>query len=303
MSRSPFGRVPLGILCGVLWACGPQSGGDAQPETAPAAAEEPPPFETTPVAEGVWRFRWQAHNGLFVSTPEGTIVVDPISTEAAATFAEEVRATVGEQPLLAVVYSHRDADHATGAQVIRTAFGRPDAPIVAHENALEPLRQAANPDLPRPDVTYRDEMVLAESSRPVRLIHPGPSHSDDQSIVVVPDAGVAFAVDFVAMDRVGYRDLPGWHWPGQLDAIRHLLGLDFETIVFGHGPSGDRSAVERQLRYYEDLHQAVAEAIADGLSEDETAEEVRLDAYATWGQYEEWFPMNVRGMYRMLTER
>jgi hypothetical protein len=47
----------------------------------------------------------------------------------------------------------------------------------------------------------------------------------------------------------------------------------------------------------------MGEAIADGLSADEAAEEVRLDAYAGWGQYEEWFPMNVRGMYRLLTER
>jgi hypothetical protein len=37
---------------------------------APAAyAQTQPSFETTRVAEGVYQFRWQAHNALFVTTP------------------------------------------------------------------------------------------------------------------------------------------------------------------------------------------------------------------------------------------
>ena len=291
----------VGVCLGLLGACSTEANESPPEATATIEAEAPPPFETTPVAEGVWRFRWQGHNGLFVSTPEGTIVVDPISTEAAATFADEVRATVGDQPLLAVVYSHRDADHATGAEVIRAALGS-DAPVVAHENALAPLQEAADPNLPPPDVTYSDELTLAESSRPVVLSHPGPSHSDDQSVVLIPDVGVAFAVDFIALDRMGYQELPGWHWPGQLDAIRHVLGLEFETMVFGHGPTGDKAAVERQLGYYEALSASVARAIDDGLSEDEAAESIRLEEFASWGQYEAWFPLNVRGMYRLLSE-
>lgn len=298
MSRTT--RILAALAVSALpWACGPQQDQEARDVTP--AAEEPPPYETTPVAEGVWQFRWQGHNALFLDTPEGTVVVDPISTDAAAVFAEEIKATVGDQPLLAVVYSHRDADHATGADVIRAALG-PDAPVVAHENALAPLRQGADPDLPPPDVTYDREMTLAGSTRPVVLSHPGPSHSDDQTVVLVPDVGVAFAVDFVSLDRVGYQELPGWHMPGQLEAIRHLLGLEFETIVFGHGPMGDKAAVERQLAYYEALAESVGQAIADGLTEDQAAESVRLDEFASWDRYDEWFPLNVRGMYRLLSD-
>ncbi|NNF26403.1 MAG: hypothetical protein HKN73_04160 [Gemmatimonadetes bacterium] len=145
-------------------------------------------------------------------------------------------------------------------------------------------------------------MTLAEGSRPVELHHPGPSHSDDQSVVVIPDVGVAFAVDFVAADRVGYQELPGWHMPGQIQAIEALLELDYETIVFGHGPTGDRATIERQLAYYQALRDAVSEAIAEGQSADEAAASIRLDEFAGWGQYDDWFPLNVRGMYRLLTE-
>lgn len=298
---SVLSSLPLATLLLALGGCGSAGSEDAAEAPLETAAPEPPPYETTAVAEGVWQFRWQGHNALFIDTPEGTIAVDPISTEAAATFAEEIAATVGQQPLLAVVYSHRDADHASGAQVLRQALG-PDAPIVAHENALDPLVEAADPDLPAPTVTYDDMMTLAEGSRPVELHHPGPSHSDDQSVVVIPDVGVAFAVDFVAADRVGYQELPGWHMPGQIEAIEALLELDYETIVFGHGPSGDRATIERQLAYYQALRDAVSEAIAKGQSADEAAASIRLDEFAGWGQYDDWFPLNVRGMYRLLTE-
>ena len=45
---------------------------------------------------------------------------------------------------------------------------------------------------------------------------------------------------------------------------------------------------------------AVRDAVAAGLTEDEAAEGVRLDAYSTWGNYEQWFPLDVRGVHRWL---
>jgi glyoxylase-like metal-dependent hydrolase (beta-lactamase superfamily II) len=118
---------------------------------------------------------------------------------------------------------------------------------------------------------------------------------------LVPDVDVAFAVDFVNHDRMGYRDLSSFQFPGQFEAIERLLALDFQTIVFGHGPTGDRGSVERQLAYYRDLERAVRAAVAEGMTEDQAAERVRLPMYEDWGQYGDWFPMNVRGMYRWVS--
>ncbi len=71
-------------------------------------------------------------------------------------------------------------------------------------------------------------------------------------------------------------------------------------MVFGHGPNGDKSSIERQAAYYAALREAVAEAVEAGLSEDEAAETVRLDDFAHFSAYDDWFPGNVRGMYRWL---
>ncbi|MBI4420306.1 MAG: MBL fold metallo-hydrolase, partial [Gemmatimonadetes bacterium] len=111
-----------------------------------SAFAQAPPFETTRIAEGAYQFRWQGHNGFFVVTDAGVVAVDPISTEAAATYAAEIKRVAPGKPLLAVVYSHDHADHATGAAVLRRAMGNERAPIFAHELAAPKIRAAAAAD-------------------------------------------------------------------------------------------------------------------------------------------------------------
>ena len=109
-------------------------------------------YETTRIAEGVYQFRWQAHNGFFVVTPAGVLAVDPISMEAAAQYAPEIKKVAPDAPLRAIVYSHEDADHATGAAALMSAMGA-SVPIIAQRNAVPNLAWAASPDLPVPTLT------------------------------------------------------------------------------------------------------------------------------------------------------
>jgi len=251
------------------------------------------------VADGVYQVNLGSHNAFFVDTDGGVVAFDPISIEAAAGLATAIRSAAPDKPLAAIVYSHSDADHATGAPVLQEAFGG-DVPIIAQENALPIIAERGDPNLPPPDLTFADELTLRFGGRPIELHYLGPSHTDNLLVALVPDAGVLFAVDFVSNDRVGYRDLPGWHFDDLYVALDRLMEIHFETVVFGHGAVGDRSTIERQLAYYADLRDAVQEAVDAGLSEEEAIERVRLDDYAHWGQYEDWFPMNVGAVYRWL---
>ena len=266
---------------------------------APLAAQQRQ-FETTPIADGVFQFRWQGHNAFFVVTDAGVVAVDPISPEAAAAYAAEIKRVAPGKPLRAVVYSHHHSDHATGAPVLRRAFGG-SVPIIAHANAR--ARILAEPDsaLPPPDSTFTDRLVLDDPNRPVELRFLGRTHSDNMIVAYLPRQKIVFAVDFVNNDRVGYRDLPDWFFPDHFDTLRRLQALDYQRIVFGHGPPGDKAAVDRQVRYYDDLRAAVSAAIARGASEDEAARTVQLPQYQQWGSYAEWFPLNVRGVYRGLS--
>jgi len=259
-------------------------------------------FETTEIVPGVYQFRYQSHNGFFVVSDDGVVAIDPISTDAAEQYANEIRRFAPDATLRAVVYSHDHADHATGAEVLRGAF-QSKVPVIAHQNAVAPLRAAADPDLPAPTITFSDVLTLRFGGRTLELHHLGKNHSDNSLVAFLPDERVAFAVDFVAHDRVGYRDLPGFVFPDQFESLVRLAALDFDRIVFGHGPAGDKASVERQVGYYRALEKAVEAAHAAGMTEDQAADEVRLPAYADWGGYEDWFPLNVRGMYRWIDTR
>ncbi len=256
-------------------------------------------FETTRIAEGVYQFRWQSHNSLFVVSSDQVIVVDPISADAARQLASEIRLVAPAATLRAIVYSHDHADHATGGRVLREAFGAA-TPIVAHENALAKVEAVGSSELPPPDVTFAERATLHFGGRQLQLHYLGRSHSDNMVVAFLPDERVAFAVDFVSNDRVGFRGLPDYHFPEFYETLGRLRLLDFETIVFGHGPPGDRATIERQIDYYEDLRRAVTEAIGAGLSEDEVAATVRLPRYADWSAYDDWFELNVRAIYQWL---
>jgi cyclase len=265
---------------------------------SPGQAQEPE-FETTMIAEGAYQFRYRSHNAFFVVTDAGLIAVDPISATAAGHYAAEMKRVAPNRPLLAIVYSHDHADHATGATVLRRAFDS-DAPVIAHEKAHAKVAAVGDPDLPPPDLTFSQELTLYFGGRALELHYLGPSHSDNMLVAYLPDVKLAFAVDFVSNDRMGYRDLPDYHFPEFFAALDRLLEIPFETIGFGHGTAGDRGSVIRQVGYYRDLRNAVREAVERGWTEDEAAERIRLPAYEDWGQYEAWFPMNVRAVYRWL---
>ena len=268
---------------------------------APAPVEsQQSPYETTRIADGIYRFRWQSHNTMFVVTSQGVIAFDPISSQAATTYASEIKRVAPGIPLLAIVYSHSDADHATGAPSLIAGMGQQDVSIFAHEAAVTPIRRAASADLPVPNRTFAERVGLDLGGTRIELHYLGRSHTDNLIVGFVPAAGVVFAVDFVSNDRVGFQQLPGYYFPDLFGAITGLLDLPFTTVIFGHGPDGDRPSIQRQLAYYDDLRAAVRRAIDQGLTEEQAAAQVRLPAYASWGQYDAWFPMNVRAMYRAL---
>lgn len=283
------GRSWIAVLVGALVAA-----------LAPVAADAQADWETSEVAIDLYRFRWQSHNGMFLVTEDGVVVFDPIGVEPARRMAREIRRVAPGEPLAAIVYSHSDADHATGAAALMEAMGQPSAPIIAHENAVAPIRERSDPAQPLPTVTFAERMELRIGGREIELHYLGRGHTDNMIVPFIADAGVAFAVDFVANDRMGYQDLPGWYFPDFFQTVSNLLAIPFDTVVFGHGPNGDRASIHRQIRYYDDLQWAVRDALDRGWTEEQAAGEIRLDPYADWDQYEAWFPMNVRGVYRWL---
>lgn len=258
-------------------------------------------WETTEVADGVYQFRYGGHYNLFVVTQDGVIAFDPLSVEAAEIYAREIQRVAPGAKLLAIVYSHSHDDHATGAMVLQSAFG--EVPIIAHANAVEPIRAAADPALPLPTITFTDRMTLHHGGRTLDLYYLGKSHTDNMLVALLREDRIAFAVDFVTNGTTPYRDLYAHEFPDFFDTLQRVQELSYETMLFGHDLPGDRQSIDGQIVYYDALRDVVRQAIEAGKSEDEAAATVRLPQYESWGRYEEYFPLNVRGMYRWLASQ
>ena len=128
--------------------------------------------------------------------------------------------------------------------------------------------------------------------------HVGRNHSSDMLVAWIPEVNLIYVVDFISNESVGYRDLPGVWLPQYWDSIDKVLEWPIEISTFGHGMPGNKKSIEDHAEYWRKLRAAVREAIANGVTEAKAVETIRLPEYKDWRSYDEWFPMNVRGVYR-----
>jgi hypothetical protein len=77
--------------------------------------------------------------------------------------------------------------------------------------------------------------------------------------------------------------------------------MDFEYFVCSHGKLGKKADVTLNIRYREQLRDAVAKAIAAGQTLEQTQASVLMEDYKDWEFYTAQRPQNVAGTYRALT--
>ncbi len=93
------------------------------------------------VCDGVWQARgYDLSNVTFMATKRGWLVIDPLTTEAtAAACLELANATLGERPVMAVIYTHSHVDHYGGVKGVTSqeAVDAGDVRIIAPVGFME----------------------------------------------------------------------------------------------------------------------------------------------------------------------
>ena len=261
-----------------------------------AAQSSRPDDEITKLADDVYIFRHQFHQAVFITTPKGVIVTDPISADAAAWLNVEIK-KLTDQPVRYVIYSHHHNDHITGGSVFAG-----QAIFVSHALARPNILQAADPTTPVPDLTFTDRMSIDLGGTQVELIYTGKNHSDNSVVMLLPQRKLLFAVDFIPVETVAYRTLKSDYPDEWIESLKKVEQLDFEVLVPGHGKIGRKDHVRLFRGYLEDLRAAVLEHVKQGRSLEESKQAVRLPKYEQWQRYADWLPENVEGMYRYLSQ-
>ncbi len=253
------------------------------------------------VAGGLYRVHAGGnYYSAFLVTSEGIIAIDPIDKEAASWLKDELEQRF-DLPVKYLIYSHSDVDHASGGEVFA------DAIVIAHENAKTALIREETPTA-IPAITFSDQMTLELGDGKVNLTFLGNGHGDSLVALHFPNERAVLCVDIVWVKRVAYRavgqsaDEPKISIPGWIRGLHVLESIDFDILLTSHGAAGTKADGIEFRQYFEALYQAVAGAIGAGLSLEEAQASIELNEYRHLGMYDEWFKLNIEGVYKLVAD-
>jgi glyoxylase-like metal-dependent hydrolase (beta-lactamase superfamily II) len=292
----------------------------------------------------VYYARMDDYVSVFMVTPDGIILVEPIGMEFAAGLKGELNSRF-HLPVKYVIYSHSHWDHASGGAVFADT-----ARFIGHENMLKNIAMPpANTPLPQnvraqdtngngrielseaqgnlktmfslydadkdgslsgaeiargpieyvraPDLTYTDRVNINLGGKRVEVISRPTGHADDNTIVrFVDGTNVLFASDWITVHRLPFGPIS----PDEIAPVKAVEAMDFEYFVCSHGKLGKKADVTLNIRYREQLRDAVAKAIAAGQTLEQTQASVLMEDYKDWEFYAAQRPQNVAGTYRAL---
>jgi glyoxylase-like metal-dependent hydrolase (beta-lactamase superfamily II) len=273
----------------------------AQPAPAPAPAPTPPLFSTTKVdgTDGVYVFRYQGHQAMFVVTPEGVIATDPIGErrpQAVTTYIAEIR-KITQAPIRYLIYSHSHYDHIAGGKPFKDA----GATFVAHENAKTLLQARTNPDIVIPDETVATTRTITLGGTAVELNWIGKNHGLDTLVMRLPREKIIFTVDWIPINGIQFRGMADTYVPDIEESLQKVIDMDWDRMIPGHpGPGGrlgTKDDARAHLGYLKDLSAAVKEAVDAGKNYQDAMTGIKLPKYESWPNYNAFLGMNIERYY------
>jgi glyoxylase-like metal-dependent hydrolase (beta-lactamase superfamily II) len=259
-----------------------------------AQAQNEPKREIVQISGDLYRFQNKFHYSVFLVTPEGVIVTDPIDADAARWLKSEIASRFGK-PIRYLVYSHDHVDHSSGGEV----FAADGAIVIAHENTKRTILGEKRPTAV-PQITFKKRMTLELGGKTVELRYLGKNHSDNMIVMRFPEERTLFAVDFIPVKTVAYRDFPDAYLPEWIESLARVERMDFDILAPGHGRLGTKADVTAFREYMSDLTGQVLEQARMGKSLEETKAAIDLSKYRDWDQFEAWSPLNIDAAYQRI---
>jgi len=246
-------------------------------------------------------------NSLVVITDEGILVADG---QPSAEGGEEMLAAIREvsdQPVRFLVNCSPHGDHSGS----NSFFG--DALVLSHVAARQAMEDSRKYFTERqvefrlPDTVYTDRLTLHLGGRRIELRYFGPGHTEGDTVVYLPDEGVAFLSELYF--NGAFASLAEGHADEHLETLNTIMSLDAEWYIPGHGiVRGENSDQLRKgvQRYYENVRavrDVVRKHVKDGDSLETTMEQVdqELGEFSRIPFYRYLKERTITGVYRSLS--
>ncbi len=231
-----------------------------------------------PVADHLFLLRNAGGNILLSVGEDGALLVDAGMPEFSKKIGDVVAGKSG-RPLRYIVNTHWHFDHTGG----NSELAKGGAVIIAHGNVRKCMSehrslagidrdQPPSPKQALPVVCFEDSLALHVSGEEILLEHVANAHTDGDTLVYFRKANVLHMGDVWFNGMYPFMDVnANGCLAGMIEACdRGLAIANSDTkIVPGHGPVGDRKA----LQLYRDALSVINERIVKMVSEGKSKEE------------------------------
>lgn len=149
-----------------------------------------------------------------------------------------------------------------------------------------------------PALCYSDGLTLHLGRHRVEMFCPGPAHTDGDTAVHLPDAGVLFAGDLL-FTGIFPAALPEANMRGWVKVLAGLEHLPCATLVPGHGPVSTVQDLRTQRQYLEHVLEGVSRCLERGVGKEDVVKTVGPGPGEGW-QNPERHPGTVGQVYEEL---
>lgn len=270
--------------------------------------------------DGTWGW---SNAGLITSAGETMLVDTLMSVPLTREMLDQFKARVPEAAKIdRLVNTHANPDHFFGnglvadAEIIGTVEAKKemagfnpkmlaglrdnyqnmgDAGAFLYETMGRKFDFSGVDELTLPNRTFETHLSLMVGDKRVELTDLGPAHTDSDTIVWVPEDRVVFTGDLLFNE--GHPIM----WAGPVEnwiaACQHIVDLDPQVVLPGHGPITDKTAVANMKAYFEYVRDEARGRFEAGMGFYDAARDINMQEYRGWSDPER-IVANVFSLYR-----
>lgn len=278
-----------------------------EPEDDGGASVSPqfPPPTVTELADGVYHYFGFFGSSLIVIDGGEVLVTDPSNNMRAQSLRDEI-AKLTDDPVSVIVLTHEHYDHIGGTSVF------PDATVICHLNCQPVFDLNTLGDVPEVDLIFDSELDVNVGDKLVELHHLGPGDGEATTIVYMPVEQIVLTADLYEPQALTHKN---WVDDKNFTGVRHILNTisqwPLQHAINAHSSGTDPQDLRDNVDYYNDLFDAVYQALADAANEggmmalfgvfQSLPQTLQLEQYQDWGEYDTSFPRHVERMLQAIT--
>ena len=263
---------------------------------------ELPPPTMTELADGVYVYFGFFTASLVVISDDDVLITDPSNLARAQSLQEEV-AKVTSTPVTMIAMTHEHFDHVGGSSV----FG--DATVICHVNC-QPIFDLAPPgiaDPPTVDITFEDYKEIIIGDKVVELHHLAPGDGDATTVIYMPEEQIVLTADMYESRAITHKNwVDDKHFIGVREILNTISEWDIEHAITTHTPGTNVADLREGTAYYNDLFDAVGVELQKAVAAggpfaifglfDTLPQQLQLEQYKDWENYDSSFPRHVERM-------